>query len=63
MGGRALVRALQEKDPSLPVIVLSGHPLGDPVKEMEEVGATDWLQKPVDLENLARVVGRALMKS
>ena len=60
MGGRALVRALQERDSSLPVIVLSGHPLGDTDKEMGEVGVVGWLQKPVDLDELAQVVGRAL---
>ena len=60
MGGKALVQALRQHDPSLPVIVLSGHPKGDSAEELEEAGVADWLQKPVDLDRLAKVVGEAL---
>jgi CheY-like chemotaxis protein len=63
MGGKELARVLQEKDPALPVIFLSGHPLGEMDEEMDEVKVVEWLQKPVDLEDLAQVVGRALIKS
>jgi two-component system cell cycle sensor histidine kinase/response regulator CckA len=60
MGGKALVQALREQDPGLPVVVLSGHPKADTAKELEEAGVVDWLQKPPSLESLAQVVGRAL---
>jgi two-component system cell cycle sensor histidine kinase/response regulator CckA len=60
MGGKALVQALREQDPGLPVVFLSGHPRVDTARELEEVGVADWLQKPPSLENLAQVVGQAL---
>jgi two-component system cell cycle sensor histidine kinase/response regulator CckA len=60
MGGEALARALRERDPSLPVVVITGHPMQDMAQELEALGVIDWLQKPVDLDGLAKLVHRGL---
>jgi two-component system cell cycle sensor histidine kinase/response regulator CckA len=60
MGGEALARALRERDQSLPIVVITGHPMQDMGQELEVMGVADWLQKPVDLEGLARLVHQGL---
>ncbi len=59
MGGRELVRVLRERGFSVPVIVLSGHPLDPLVAELPESEIV-WLQKPLTLEHLARSMAEAL---
>jgi signal transduction histidine kinase/ActR/RegA family two-component response regulator len=60
MGGAELCRTLRQKDPSMPVVVLSGYPLGIEIENPREEGISDWLQKPATLERLAQAVQRAL---
>jgi two-component system, cell cycle sensor histidine kinase and response regulator CckA len=60
MGGRALQGALREQSINVPIVFLSGHPM-----DMEPLAAGEdelagWLQKPVNLENLARLLARIL---
>jgi two-component system, cell cycle sensor histidine kinase and response regulator CckA len=60
MGGRALQEAMREQSINLPIVFLSGHPM-----DMEPLAAGEdelagWLQKPVNLENLARLLARIL---
>jgi signal transduction histidine kinase len=60
MGGRALQQALREQSVSVPIVFLSGHPmdLEPPASQQDEL--TGWLQKPVNLESLARLLARIL---
>lgn len=60
LGGTALMQALRQQNPTLPLVVLTGHPRGDAAKELEEIGVADWLQKPPSLEDLSDVLRRAL---
>lgn len=60
MGGRALQQALRAQSIMLPIIFLSGHPMDLEPPGAEQDEATGWLQKPVNLESLARVLARAL---
>jgi CheY-like chemotaxis protein len=60
MGGKALVHALKQRDLSLPIVVLTGHPMGDTTRELEAAGVVGWLHKPIDLDVLARIVNRSL---
>jgi CheY-like chemotaxis protein len=60
MGGMALAQALHRHEPSLPIIVLTGHPMGDSAEELEESGVYECLLKPVGLDQLANAVNRAL---
>lgn len=60
MGGQALAKALRERDPSLPVVVVTGHPMQDMSQERESLGVADWLQKPLDLGGLSLLIHRGL---
>jgi CheY-like chemotaxis protein len=58
-GGVALLHALRENDWTGPVVMLSGHPFRED-DGLESQGVVAQLQKPASLEQLARVVARAL---
>ena len=62
MGGLALLTRLQQLDPDLPVILLTGH--GDVPMAVEAMrdGAYDFLEKPFSPEALLSSLGRALEK-
>jgi signal transduction histidine kinase/CheY-like chemotaxis protein len=60
MGGRALQQALREQSITLPIIFLSGHPMDVELPGGEQDATIGWLQKPVNLENLARLLARVL---
>ncbi len=62
MGGKALLHALRERGLTIPMVMLTGHPLKKEMEELREQGMTDWLPKPPELEQLAKVVSRALGK-
>jgi two-component system C4-dicarboxylate transport response regulator DctD len=58
--GMALMRDAREADPSLPVILLTGH--GDVALAVEAMrgGAHDFLEKPYDADHLVAVIDRAV---
>ena len=60
--GMALLRWVNQLDPDLPVIMITGH--GDVTLAVEAMrsGAYDFMQKPFSTEDLVEVVGRALEK-
>ena len=60
MGGRALQEALREHAINIPIIFLSGHPMDMEPLTAGEHELAGWLQKPVNLENLARLLARIL---
>ncbi len=60
MGGRTLFQALRQRDVSVKIVVLTGHPLGEEMEGLRAQGVVDWVQKPFSLEELADVVARAL---
>ncbi len=60
MGGKALAQALHQRNPALPVIVVSGHPLDQESETLQLAGVTAWLQKPPGLEQLAETLARVL---
>ncbi|HNT77184.1 MAG TPA: PAS domain S-box protein [Anaerolineae bacterium] len=60
MGGKALAQALHQRNPALPVIVVSGHPLDQENETLQLAGVTAWLQKPPGLEQLAETLARVL---
>jgi len=62
MGGMALLNRLQQLDPDLPVILLTGH--GDVPMAVEAMrdGAYDFLEKPFSPEALLSSLRRALEK-
>ena len=62
MDGMALLRSVNQLDPNLPVIIITGH--GDVTLAVEAMrsGAYDFMQKPFSTGDLVEVVGRALEK-
>jgi two-component system C4-dicarboxylate transport response regulator DctD len=62
MSGLAFQKTLNEQDPDLPVIIITGH--GDVATAVEAMhnGAYDFLSKPFTPQQLTNVVRRALDK-
>jgi len=60
MGGRALFYALKERDPAVKMVLLTGHPMEEELGELEAQGLSNWLLKPVSLEQLAQLLAREL---
>jgi CheY-like chemotaxis protein len=60
LGGIALLSAIRERGLSVPVVMLTGHPLEREMEDLRAQGMIDWLPKPPTLERLAEVVARAL---
>jgi putative two-component system response regulator len=60
MDGLALMRALREKQPELPVVVVTGHGTVDTAIQALREGATGMLVKPFTAEELLGEVRRAL---
>ena len=58
--GLQVLRKLREEDPTLPVVMLTGHGSIAHAIEATRLGAYDFIQKPPDLEHLGIVVRRAL---
>ncbi|MEM9456143.1 MAG: sigma-54 dependent transcriptional regulator [Myxococcota bacterium] len=60
MDGMALLRALTEEDPGLPVIMLTAHGSVDLAVEALKAGAFDFLEKPFEQEQVKSVLTKAL---
>lgn len=62
MDGMALLREVHQRDPDLPVILITGHgDISTAVEAMRE-GAWDFLEKPFSSEQLVEVVRRGIDK-
>lgn len=57
--GLALVQRLQERHPSAVVVVLTGYGSIATAVEAVKLGATDYLTKPADADDLLRAFGTA----
>ena len=62
MDGIELLRRARELQPSLEVIVITGHGTIDSAIEAMRLGAYDYLTKPCNLSELEIVLGKALEK-
>jgi two-component system response regulator AtoC len=58
--GFEVLRQLRERDPDLPVIVMSGLSEAEDVVRAMKLGATDYLPKPFEVHELDLVLRRAL---
>ena len=59
MDGLETLRHLRQRHPHIPVVVLTGHgSTRDGMKAMQ-LGAVDYLVKPVDIDELVRVIHNA----
>ncbi len=62
MGGEALLQALMRKGIAIPVVLLSGYPLTEAGARLHAQAFADYLQKPVGLGQLAKVMTRVINK-
>ncbi|HEX7317712.1 MAG TPA: response regulator [Pyrinomonadaceae bacterium] len=60
--GIELLRELRERDPRVPVIVITGEPNVSQLPEIVRAGAYDFLAKPVLKDAITRAVARAAEK-
>jgi len=63
MGGQALFHALRQRDPTIKVVLLTGHPLQEQLESLQAQGLDGWLLKPPVLEQLAEMMARVLAPS
>ncbi|MGE4297781.1 MAG: response regulator [Desulfovibrionaceae bacterium] len=62
MDGLDLLRLVRKKHPDLPVILLSGHGSTRDGMEGMRLGASDYLVKPVDIEELMDRMSEAVAR-
>jgi two-component system, cell cycle sensor histidine kinase and response regulator CckA len=60
LGGIALFRTLRELKIQTPMILLTGHPMGEVIEGLYEQGLRGWLAKPPSSDSLLRLVAKAL---
>ena len=60
LGGLTVLQHVQNRHPEVPVIVMTGFPSIENAKESIELGAFDFLLKPLDPDRIRGVVSRAL---
>ena len=58
MDGLEILKALKEIDPSVPVVVITGHGDTDLEKEALDLNAAGFIHKPIDREELEKVLNR-----
>ncbi|MFC1879614.1 PAS domain S-box protein, partial [Chloroflexota bacterium] len=60
MGGVALLHQLRSQGLSVPIILMTGHPMERELKELRSQGLDAWLLKPPRLEKLAQTIAQVL---
>ncbi|OGP58482.1 MAG: Fis family transcriptional regulator [Deltaproteobacteria bacterium RBG_13_61_14] len=60
MSGLETLRAIREKDPKLPVIVMTAFGTTDTAIEATKLGAFDYVLKPFDIPDILTVIEQAL---
>ena len=60
MGGRDLFQILQDRNPAVKMILLTGHSFQTELDDLLAQGLAAWLPKPVRLEALALAISKAL---
>ncbi len=60
MGGQALLRAMRARHLSIPVVILSGHPLENELERLRSYGLSGWLTKPPEMAQLSFLLANAL---
>jgi DNA-binding NtrC family response regulator len=56
MDGMKALKAIKSKKPELQIILLTGYATVEKTVEAMKIGATDFLEKPADLEALTRKI-------
>jgi len=56
MGGMALYKALNEQNPDVKVLIITGHPLEENSQAMLEKGNVHWVQKPFSAKEFGQAM-------
>ena len=59
MDGIEVLKIFKKMDPTMPVIMLTGHGSETAAREGIKFGAFDYLTKPCDLDNLINIICKA----
>ena len=59
MDGMEALKAIKNKKPELQIILLTGYATVEKTVEAMKIGATDFLEKPANLEALAKKIKKA----
>ena len=62
MDGIELLEKLKNREPELPIIIVSGHGTIETAVRATKLGASDFIEKPFSLDTLLRSVRRAMRK-
>lgn len=60
LGGLTVLQHVRRLHPAVPILVVTGYPTIDNAKESIQLGAFDFLLKPLDTARIREVVARAL---
>lgn len=60
LGGLTVLQHVRNSHPEIPALVMTGYPSLENAKESIQLGAFDFLQKPLDAMQIRTVVARAL---
>ncbi len=60
MDGNTLIQKIKRTNPTLPIIVLTAYGSIENAIETIKQGAYDYIQKPINIEHLSRVIEKAL---
>ena len=63
MGGKELVRHLQQKDPQIRALAITGYALAEDIEELRRDGIRGIVHKPFDADTLASTIRRVLEES
>lgn len=63
MSGLELLAELRRRNPSLPVVLMTGHGDATLRRQAQEAGAVATLEKPFSLERLMEILDRLLAKA
>jgi DNA-binding NtrC family response regulator len=58
--GIEVFRQIREKQPDMPVVLLTGHSSIDDAFQTSKDGIADYLAKPIDIDKLAEVINRVI---
>jgi len=63
MGGQALFHAMRQRGLTLPMVMLSGHPMESELRSLREQGLAGWMLKPPNTAQLSQLLARALREA
>jgi PAS domain S-box-containing protein len=60
IAGTTLLKKLNAQAPPIAIIMMSGYPQGEDIPDILADGVIDWFYKPIDIQQLAQIVDKAL---